>query len=105
MYTPCAYEAFDSTTPPPDYNEDQVIHYGDDGLTPSIGPPTQPPSTPDPPSTPNPYKFYIDQLKKKSDSNLEKKLYDPVERLQIKLHKLVDKFVNWIKNLLAPNLD
>ena len=22
MYTPCAYEAFDSTTPPPDYNED-----------------------------------------------------------------------------------
>ena len=73
--------------------------------SPSIGTPTEPPSTPHPPSTPNPYKFYIDQLKKKSDSNLEKKLYDPVERLQIKLHKLVDKFVNWIKNLLAPNLD
>ena len=111
-YTPCAYdyESFDPTTPLPNYSlddflEDYGMYYGDDWVTPSIWPPTPPPSTPEPSSSPNPYKFYIDQLKKKSDSNQKKKLHDPVECLQIKLNKLVEKFVDWIENLPAPNLD
>ena len=94
-----------------DFPEDYVIFYGDDGVTPSIGHPKIPPSTPKPSSTPeplsteHPYKFYIDQLKKKSDSNQEKKLPqfynmdNPVEHLRIKLHKLVNVFIDWIKNL------
>ena len=65
---------------------------------------TTPQSTPEPFSTTNPYQFYMEQFKKKSDSNKEKKLrlYNintPVERLRIKLHKLVDILINWIKNL------
>ena len=59
----------------------------------------------EPLSTVHPYRFYFDQLMKKSDSNQEKKLPrfynmdNPVERLRIKLHKLVNIFIDWIKNL------
>ena len=62
-----------------DFPEDWVVYYGD-GVSSSFGPPTPPPSTHEPSSTSepsattNPYKFYIDQLKKKSDLNQEKKL-------------------------------
>ena len=61
---------------------------------------TTTPSSPEPFSTANPYQFYIDQFKKKSDSNKEKKLrlYN-INTLRIKLYKLVDIFINWIKNL------
>ena len=93
-----------------DFPEHYVIFYGDDGMASTIAPPTAPPSTTklsstsEPFSTANPYRFYIDQFKKKSDSNQEKKLRpynmnSPVERLRIKLHKLVDILINWIKNL------
>ena len=82
-----AYLAPNREGPPPsrsapsldDFPEDWVVYYGD-GVSSSFGPPTPPPSTHEPSSTSepsattNPYKFYIDQLKKKSDLNQEKKL-------------------------------
>ena len=90
-----------------DFLKDWVVYYGDDGVTPSFGQTTPPPSTLEPSSTsepsttPNPLKFYIDQLKKKSDSNQEKKLrfynmHNPVERLRFYLRRLVDKLIDWI---------
>ena len=83
-----AYLAPNREGPPPsrsapsldDFLKDWVVYYGDDGVTPSFGQTTPPPSTLEPSSTsepsttPNPLKFYIDQLKKKSDLNQEKKL-------------------------------
>ena len=85
-----------STTPPSTANDNPATQ----------NPPssTTTPSSPEPFSTENPIQFYIDQFKKKSDSNKEKKLrlYNmntPVERLRIKLHKLVDILIDWIKNL------
>ena len=107
----------------PDFPEDYVILNGFNDMDSTIAPSTTPPSTandnpatqnppsstttpssPEPFSTENPIQFYIDQFKKKSDSNKEKKLrlYNmntPVERLRIKLHKLVDILIDWIKNL------
>ena len=107
----------------PDFPEDYVMLNGFNDMDSTIAPSTTPPSTandnpatqnppsstttpssPEPFSTENPIQFYIDQFKKKSDSNKEKKLrlYNmntPVERLRIKLHKLVDILINWIKNL------
>jgi len=107
----------------PDFPEDYVMLNGfndmDSTIAPSKTPPstandnpatqnppssTTTPSSPEPFSTANPIQFYIDQFKKKPDSNKEKKLrlYNmntPVERLRIKLHKLVDILINWIKNL------
>ena len=103
----------------PDFPEDYVILNGfndmDSTIAPSKTPPstandnpatqnppssTTTPSSPEPFSTANPYQFYIDQFKKKSDSNKEKKLrlYN-INTLRIKLYKLVDIFINWIKNL------
>ena len=78
-----------------DFTEDYVILNGYDDTASTIAPSTAPPSTtkssstPEPFSTANPYQFYIDQFKKKSDSNKEKKLrlYNmntPVELLRIK---------------------
>ena len=92
-----------------DFPEDWAV-YGDDGVSSSFERPTplpstlEPSSTSEPSTTSNPHKFYIDQLKKKSDLNQEKKLqfynmHNPVERLRIKLHKLVDIFIDWKKNL------
>ena len=91
-----------STTPPSTANDNPATQ----------NPPssTTTPSSPEPFSTENPIQFYIDQFKKKSDSNKEKnslcknffRLYNmntPVERLRIKLHKLVDILIDWIKNL------
>ena len=107
----------------PDFPEDYVMLNGFNDMDSTIAPSTTPPSTandnpatqnppsstttpssPEPFSTANPIQFYIDQFKKKPDSNKEKKLrlYNmntPVERLRIKLHKLVDILINWIKNL------
>ncbi len=113
----------------PDFPKDYVMLNGfndmDSTIAPSITPPstandnpatqnplssTTTPSSPEPFSTENPIQFYIDQFKKKSDSNKEKnslcknffRLYNmntPVERLRIKLHKLVDILIDWIKNL------
>ena len=78
-----------STTPPLTTNHMESIPFS-----------TTTPSSPEPFSTANPYQFYIDQFKKKSDSNKEKKLrlYN-INTLRIKLYKLVDIFINWIKNL------
>ena len=107
----------------PDFPKDYVMLNGFNDMDSTIAPSTTPPSTandnpatqnppsstttpssPEPFSTANPIQFYIDQFKKKPDSNKEKKLrlYNmntPVERLRIKLHKLVDILINWIKNL------
>ena len=103
----------------PDFPEDYVILNGFNDMDSTIAPSTTPPSTandnpatqnppsstttpssPEPFSTENPIQFYIDQFKKKSDSNKEKKLrlYN-INTLRIKLYKLVDIFINWIKNL------
>ena len=120
---------FGSSTPPrkwsspsrsaptlPDFPEDYVILNGFNDMDSTIAPSTTPPSTtndmdstpsstttpssPEPFSTANPYQFYIDQFKKKSDSNKEKKLrHYNINTLRIKLYKLVDIFINWIKNL------
>ena len=98
-----------STTPPSTTNDmDSTPSSTTPPLTTnmeSIPSSTTTPSSPEPFSTANPYQFYIDQFKKKSDLNQKKKLHDTVESLLIKLHKLVEKFVEWIKNLPAPNLD
>ena len=113
----------------PDFPKDYVMLNGFNDMDSTIAPSTTPPSTandnpatqnplsstttpssPEPFSTENPIQFYIDQFKKKSDSNKEKnslcknffRLYNmntPVERLRIKLHKLVDILIDWIKNL------
>ena len=103
-----------STTPPSTTNDmDSTPSSTTPPLTTnmeSIPSSTTTPSSPEPFSTANPYQFYIDQFKKKSDSNKEKnslcknffRLYNmntPVERLRIKLHKLVDILIDWIKNL------
>ena len=50
----------------------------------------------EPLSTEHPFKFYKNQEKKVSRFyNID----NPVERLRIKLHKLVNVFIDWIKNL------
>ena len=50
----------------------------------------------EPLSTEHPFKFYKNQEKKVSRFyNID----NPVERLRIKLHKLVNLFIDWIKNL------
>ena len=93
-----------STTPPSTTNDmDSTPSSTTPPLTTnmeSIPSSTTTPSSPEPFSTANPYQFYIDQFKKKSDSNKEKKLrHYNINTLRIKLYKLVDIFINWIKNL------